>query len=481
MVRSNGVPGEDSRTAAGRPRTALVFAVLGLACFAYSLLQAIVAPVLHDIQRELDTSPAAAAWLVSGFMLSTVVAVPVLGRLGDMFGMRRILILCLLILLAGLVLASVAETIGGMIAGRVVQGLGGAVFPISFGIVRDVYPRERVASRVALLSGTVGVGGAGGVVLSGIIADHLPLNWLFIAPALGVALALAGAIAFVPESRVRSPGRVDVVGAALLSTWLLALLVGITQAVAWGWLSARVLGLFGVAAGVLALWVVYERRIRGPLVDLRMLQARAVWTANLAAVTFGFGMYATFLLMPLLLQQPRSSGYGLGLSATAAVLYLLPSQMIMLFASPLSGRLAWRHGPRVPLALGAACATLGFGLLAVRHEQPVDFYLGAVLMGLGLGLGWPAMANAVVAAVPHQQVGIATGMNTIARTIGGALGTQVAATAVAATITADGVPTANGFVLGFALSSLALFATLVATRAMPRGAGPRVVPAASGS
>jgi EmrB/QacA subfamily drug resistance transporter len=452
---------------APRQRSGLVFAVLGLACFWYSLMQAIVAPVLHDIQIDLDTSAAASAWLVSGFMLATVVAIPVLGRLGDMFGKRRLMILCLAILLVGLCVSALADSIEGMIAGRVLQGLGGAVFPLSFGIARDVFPPERLAGAVALLSGTVGFGGAGGVVAAGLIADHLSLRWLFLLPAIGVAAALAGAIAFVPESRLRSPGRVDVAGAVMLAAWLLALLLAITQGNPWGWASWRVLGLFAGAVVVLAVWIAFERRTPEPLVEMRMLRERGVWTANLAGLTFGFGMYATFLLVPLLAQQPDSTPYGLGQSATRAVMYLLPSQSLMLLASPVSGWLAGRFGPRVPLAIGAACGTASFVFLSFLHDAPAHLFTGSILMGLGLGLGWPAMANAVVAAVPPQQTGIATGMNTIARTIGGAIGTQVAATAVAATLDVSGFPAENGFVVGFVLSAVALVITLGASLAMP--------------
>jgi MFS family permease len=448
------------------PRTGLVFTVLGLACLSHALLQAIVAPVLHEIQNELDTTPAAAAWLVTGFMLSSVIAIPVLGRVGDMFGKRRMLIACLAILLAGLVVSALSGSIEGMIAGRVIQGFGGAVFPLAYGIVRDEFPHARVHSGVAMLSALIGIGGAAGIVLAGVIVDHLSLAWLFWLPTVTVTLAIAGTILFVRESPVRSPGRVDVAGALVLSAWLLAFLVAITQAASWGWSSGRVLGLFAAAAVGLAAWVLLELRLETPLVDMEMMRSRAVWTTNLASIMFGFGMYATFVLIPQMVQQPRSSGYGLGSSATQAVLYLLPSNIVMLVASPVSGRLAGRYGARVPLALGAAGAGGGFALLTFLHHDDVHLYAGSLLMGLGLGLGFPAMANAI-AAVPAAQTGVATGMNTIARLVGGAVGAQAAATLVASTASTEGVPSEGSFELGYGLSAIALTITFLACLAMP--------------
>jgi EmrB/QacA subfamily drug resistance transporter len=469
------VPGTQTQPAAPA-RYGAAFAVLGSACLFYSLMQSNVPPVLRQIEIQLDTSAAAAAWIVTSFMLTSVVAIPILGRFGDMFGKRRLMLVCLALILAGLVVSSVAGSIEGVIAGRVIQGLGGAVFPLSFGLARDAFPREKVAGAVAMLAGTVGVGGGLGVVISGVIVDHLSVRWLFIVPAIGVAVTLVGAILFLPESDVRARGTVDVLGALLIATGLLTLLLGITQGPAWGWGSGRVLGLFAAAAVLLTAWVLVEERVASPLVDMRMMRRRPIWTANVAAFMFGYGMYSTFMLIPFMLQQPASSGYGLGESATRAALYLAPSQALMMLMSPLSGRLAARRGARIPLAMGAACAVAGFAFLVVRHDTTVDVLVGAVMMGLGLGLGWPAMANAVVAAVTPDETGVATGMNTIARTIGGSVGTTAAAAMLAATTGASGIPGENGFQIGYGVAACSLLVTLLTTLAMPALGGRRLAP-----
>ena len=364
--------------------------------------------------------------------------------------------------------SALSTSIGPMLAGRALQGIGGAVFPLGIGIVRDEFPGARVATGIALMSATFAVGGGFGIVAAGPIVDHLGYHYLFWIPLVAVLIALVMTWLFVPESPVRSPGQVNWLGATLLSGWLITLLVGLSEAPTWGWSSPRVLGLFALAVPLLIAWIRAEARSGNPLVDMKMMRLRGVWTVNLATVLIGFGMYNSFLLIPAFVELPESTGFGFGASVTQAGLFLLPSTIAMLIVSPIAGRMAGRVGSRIPLIVGAGFSALAFVQLTVAHSERWQIYVASTLLGIGIGLAFASMANLIVEAVPSHQTGIATGMNTIMRTVGGALGTTIAASVIAGSLASNGLPRESGFEIAFALSAIALVVGLLAALLVPR-------------
>ena len=417
-------------TAPTRQHYGVTLAVLAVAALAYALLQTMVAPALPEIQHELGASPSTVTWVLTVYLLSASVTTPILGRLGDMFGKERTLVAVLALFALGSLIAALSNSLGLLVAGRAVQGAGGAVFPLAFGIIRDEFPRERVATGIGLISATFGIGGGAGLVLSGLIVDHLSYRWIFWFGLVVVLIAMVAAHLFVPESPVKSPARIDFAGAALLSAGLTSMLLAVSEGNRWGWGSARILGLFAAAAVVLFVWVLYERRAPEPLVDIELLRVRGVWTTNLTACLIGFGMFGSFILIPQLVQAPESTGYGFGVGVTGAGLFMLPSAAVMLVAGPLAGLLGSRVGSKVPLLIGTSSAALSFLLLAVAHSEAWQIVVAVTLLGFGIGMSFASMANLIVEAVPQHQTGEATGMNTIMRTIGGAFGAQIAAAIV---------------------------------------------------
>jgi EmrB/QacA subfamily drug resistance transporter len=445
----------------------LTFAILAMAGASFALLQSLVAPALREIQLDLHTTTTGATWILTAYLLSASVATPILGRLGDIHGKKRMLVVSLCALAAGTLISALATSIGVMIAGRVVQGLGGAVFPLAFGIIRDEFPAERVPTGIAMVSSILGIGAGLGIVLSGPIIDHLNYHWIFWFPLVPVVIAALGAAVVIPESPVRAPANVNWAGAVLLAGWLVSLLVAVSQGSTWGWHSPRVVGLLVAAAVMLVIWIAVESASSGPLVDMRMMRLRGVWTTNLSAMMIGFGMFGSFVLVPQFVQMPTSTGYGFGASVTEAGLFLFPSTVAMLVVSPFAGRLSSTMGSKVPLMLGAAISACSFILLVVAHGKRIEIYLASLLLGAGIGLAFSAMANLIVEAVPREQTGVASGMNTIMRTIGGALGSQMAASIVASSAIPGGLPTVDGFTEAFAVSALAMLAALVAAVAVP--------------
>ncbi len=445
----------------------VTFTLLAVAAVAFSLLQSLVAPALLTIQHDLHTTTAGAAWILSAYLLSASVMTPIAGRLGDMFGKKRMLVAVLIVLAAGTALAGLATSIVIMIVARVIQGAGGAIFPLAFAIIRDEFPRERVPHGIAMISAILGIGGGLGIVLAGPIVEHLSYHWLFWLPLVAVVAAAVGTVVFVPESPVRTPGRIDPIGAVLLAGWLVALLVPVSEGGSWGWTSGKTIGLFALAAVLILVWAWAESRSEAPVVDMRMMRLRGVWTTNLAALVFGFGMYSSFLLVPEFVELPKATGFGFGASVTEAGLFMVPATVGMLLAGPVSGRLSTTVGSKVPLLIGAFVSCVAFVILASAHGSDWEIYAAMLVLGLGIGFAFASMANLIVEAVPGHQTGVATGMNTIVRTIGGAVGSQVTAGIVAATLAGNGLPTETGFTIAFAASAAALAVGFAVAFAVP--------------
>jgi EmrB/QacA subfamily drug resistance transporter len=457
----------------GRQHYNVTFALLAVAGVAFALLQSLVAPALGTIERDLHASTTAGAWIITAYLLSASVATPIAGRVGDMFGKKKTLVVVLGALALGTLVSALATTAPMMIGGRVIQGIGGAVFPLAYSIIRDEFPREKVPVGIAMISAILGIGGGLGIILAGPIVQHLGYHWLFWFPFAAVVVAGIGALVAIPESPVTTPGRISWLGSGLLSGWLVALLVAVSEGHAWGWTSVRVLGLFGLAAVVAAAWIVAEARSAQPLVDMRMMRERSVWTTNLTAFLFGFGMFGSFILVPALVEMPSSSGVGFGASVTKAGLFMLPTTVAMLFVSPLAGRISSRVGGRIPLIAGSLVAGVSFLMLAGAHDRPWEIYASSTLFGIGMGLAFSSMANLIVEAVRPEQTGIATGMNTIMRSIGGAIGAQISASLLASSLSARGLPSDHAFTLAFLVSGVGLLLAVAAASLIPRGGRPQ--------
>jgi EmrB/QacA subfamily drug resistance transporter len=427
-----------------------------------------VAPALPAIQKDLHTTTTGVTWVLTVYLLTASIATPVLGRLGDMFGKERMLVAVLCMFALGSLVAALSHSIGLLVAGRAIQGFAGAVFPLAFGIIRDEFPPERVAQGIGLISATFGIGGGVGLVAAGAIVDNLSYEWIFWIALIVTALAIVCTLLFVPESPIKVPSKIDWSGAVLMSVALGALLLGISEGPRWGWVSARILGLFAASILAFMAWVRFELRVPVPLVDMRMMRRRAVWSTNLAALLVGFGMFGSFILIPQFVQAPPGAGYGFNANVTEAGLILLPSTAVMLFAGPIAGWLGGRLGSRLPLLIGTLTAAAAFGLIGLAHEHRWELYIGTALMGAGIGFAFAAMANLIVEAVDPTETGVATGMNTIMRTVGGSLGGQISATIVSAHVIAGThIAKEAGYTAAFFLSSAVMLLAFGATLLVP--------------
>jgi MFS family permease len=434
----------------------LTFVVLAVGAGAFSLLSSLVSPVLPLLETSLHTSQGTVTWVLTAYLLSASVFTPILGRVGDMVGKEKVLVAVLAVLAVGSILAAVATSIGVLIVARAIQGVGGGVIPLSFGIIRDEFPREKVAGAVGVIAALLAVGGGLGLVLAGPIVNALDYHWLFWIPGAVVAVAAVATHLVIPESPVRTPGRISWLPAVLLSGWLICLLLAVSQAPSWGWASASVIGLLLAAAVLCLAWVAVELRSAKPLIDMRMMRIPAVWTTNLVALLFGVGLYSTFAFLPEFVQTPTSAGYGFGASIGESGLIVLPMTVTMFFFGLASGRLSARFGAKAVLITGSAVSIVPFLIMAFAHSAVWQVAVATLLLGVGFGLAFSAMSNIIVDAVPSSQTGVASGMNANIRTIGGSLGAAAMASVVTSSVGADGLPKEAGYTAGFAMLAIAL-------------------------
>jgi EmrB/QacA subfamily drug resistance transporter len=446
-------------------RSGVILAVLSLGALAYAVLSSAVIPALPVIQRDLHTTETGVTWLLTGFLLSASVGTAIIGKLGDLYGKRRMLIWTLIVLSAGTLLAAVAGSLTLVIVARVIQGVAGGIFPLAFSIMRDEFPPDKVPGSIGLMSSILGIGGGGGLVVGGLIAEHLSWHWLFWVPLLPMVAAAVCTAIFIPESGVRAGGRVNWVSATLMSTGMCCVLIAIAQTTSWGWGSVKTLSLLAAGLVVCAIWIIAEIRSRHPLVDMSLMATRGVWAPNLAAFLLGAGMYSAFLLLPQFAQLPRTTGFGYGASVVVAGLYLLPCSIGMGLMGSFAGRMERRFSSRHALVAGSAISAVACGWLGLA-SHPADMLICSALLGVGIGLAFAALGNLIVQAVPPDQTGVASGMNTVVRTLGGAVGGQIAATLVV-DHTSGLLPRLTGFTDTFVLSALLLVVCVLAGLLVP--------------
>jgi EmrB/QacA subfamily drug resistance transporter len=459
----------------GRPAAPVIGALL-LSALTYALAQTVVAPAIPALSREFDTTSSTTSWVLTGFLLSASVCTPLAGKLGDLFGKARVLSGVLVLFCLGSVVCALAGSIEMVIAGRVIMGVAGGVFPLAFGIINDELLPEQRAVAIGTMSAMFGIGGGVGLPLSGAIVDNVDISWLFWIGLLALPAALA-VNRLVPPSPARERTRIDWLGAVLLSIGLAALLLGISKANAWGWGSARTMGALLGGVAVLGVFVLAELRRSHPLVDMRVLAERPVLATNITGFLIGVAMFGSFLMVPQFAQTPESSGYGFGMTVLASGLLMMPASFVMLVCGPLAGHLGNRVGFRTVLCAGAVANTLSFVVLTLWHATTFEFIVANLLIGVGISFGFASMANLIVSLVDPREVGVATGINTIMRTVGGAFGAAiVTALLTADTIGSSVVPTEHAYTEAFAISGVICVLAVLSALWIPRPRAPQPAP-----
>ncbi|WP_329068680.1 MFS transporter [Streptomyces sp. NBC_01429] len=451
-------------------RTGGIVPVLAFAGIAVAVMQTLLVPVIKDLPTLLHTAPANATWVMTATLLAGAVATPIMGRLGDLFGKRRMLLASLAVMVVGSLVCAFTDDLVVMIVGRALQGFAMGAIPLGIGIMRDELPREKLGSAMALMSSSIGVGGGLALPAAGLIAQNADWHALFFGAAgLGVVSMLL-TVLYVPESSVRAGGTFDWLGAIGLSAGLVALLLPITKGSDWGWASPTTLGMFALAVVILLLWGLMELRSSAPLVNLRTTARREVLLTNLTSIMVGVAFYAISLVLPQLLQLPKATGYGLGQSMVIAGLCVAPLGLTMMFTAPVYARIAARRGPKVSLMLGMAIIGIGYGAGLGLMDHVWQTIIIAVVVGAGIGLAYSSLPALIIGAVDPSETGAANGLNTLMRSIGTSVSSAVIGMVLAHTSTQAGgvaVPTMTGFRTSFGIATGAVLIGLVLAAFLP--------------
>ncbi|WP_460773289.1 MFS transporter [Microbacterium sp. GXF7504] len=457
------------------PNQGAIVAVLAAAGLASSFMFTLVVPIQAQLPELLHASRDDTAWVITSTLLAAAVITPIAGRLGDMYGKRRIVLVLLGLLVAGSVLAAVSTSIVPMIIGRTLQGAMSGVIPLGISILRDVLHEKRVDAAVALISATLGVGGAIGMPVSALVTQYLNWHMLFWMSAAMGAIVFVLVLWLVPVSVLRSGGRFDVVGAVGLSVGLVGILLAISRGNEWGWTSPATLGCAIGGVVVLLVWGVYQLRVPTPLLDLRVAARPAVLLTNLASVAIGFGLFASSVAYPQILELPVASGAGLGLTIVEAAFVVMPSGLVMMVLSPFSGKLASTVGPKLLLVLGSVALVVAYGISLWSTAEVWHILVANLFVGVGIGFGYASMPMLIMRSVPQSETGASNGLNTLFRSLGTSSASAIVGAVLAGyTIDLDGVavPSAEGFQVAFVWGMGAAVVALVIALCLPRRRDP---------
>jgi MFS family permease len=457
-----------AHTSSGRARLELL--IVGTAALAVSLSQSLLIPVLGILGGQIPGHPSESTleWLLTSTLLVGAVAVPLLGRLGDMFGKRLILMVATATLVIGSVLCGITDNIGLLIVGRAIQGASMAAIPLGISLLSSLLPRDKVGPAIALISAMLGVGGALALPIGGFIGEHADYHWLFWITAIAGAAALIGIWLVVPEAPNRSRGRVDYLGAVLLSAALVALLLPLAETAEWGWSSARTIGLLVAAVVLFVAFGLVQRRTAQPLVDLVALRRRPIVLTNVASVLFGFALFAMMIGTAQYVQAPKESGYGFDSSILTSGFAMLPAGLMMLLLSGVSARMIHRIGAPKTLAAGALVVALGWVVRIGLTAQLWEVVVGTTVIGVGVALGYAAMPTLINTHTPVTELAAANGLNSLARSVGTSIASAIGGSVLAGHIVMAKVA---GELVGWSTlgSYRALFAACVAASVVAAG------------
>lgn len=435
MTSSQTSPASTARKLPTYGLVMLVFLIAeGTAGFELSMVSVAIPRFLEIFKTDLVT----VSWTVTAFILVGAGTAAVGGRLGDMYGRKRVLVALLALSTLGSVISLAVGTLPAVIIGRALQGTSAAVIPLLVGIARELFPPKKIATSTAIIT-AVGTLSAGlGVLVAGILLDLGDWRYMFLASSILALLSLILSIVIVPRSQTSNKtGGFDLVGAVLFIPAVAAIIYGLSSAKAAGWGSPVVLGLLIAGIVVLAFWVWWEWHATSPIVNIRYLSNRKVALALAIVGVLGLAAFsATSIAIPILLQSPLSSPIGLGTTATVYGFVGLGSSVVAFALSPVAGRIAARYGARTVALLGSAIVAIVTAALSVQPVTKVLLVVVVciVLLGVATMALISAIANLMVEAVPPANTSEFVGFASVVRNTCIAIGTLIVAALLSSSV-----------------------------------------------
>ena len=454
-----------------RPSDRAIITTLALTGLIAAFMQTLVTPIIPRLPDFLNTTTADATWVLTSTLLAAAISTPISGRLGDMYGKRRVVIVLLMLMAAGSIISALSNTLIPMIVGRVFQGVGLGVIALGISILRDVIHPKNLGGAVALISATLGVGGGIGLPVAALIAQNFDYHYLFwLATALAI-VAVVLVLAIVPVSTLRAGGHFDFIGALGFAIGLIGILLAVSKGSEWGWTSATTLGLLVGGLAVLVVWGIIELRTTDPLVDLRVAGRRPVLLTNLASISVGFAFFITTAALPVLLEAPTTTGVGLGQTLIVSSLCLMPLGLVMFVMSPVAARLSAARGPRTSLILGGFIIAVAFAVAVWLHSEIWHVILVSTIVGLGVGFAYAAMPTLIMRVVPPTETAAANGLNSVMRTLGSTVAATLVGLVISSHLVLSGgvaIPTTDAFRIIFAMGSGVVLAGVIVAFFIPR-------------
>jgi MFS family permease len=449
----------DSRVASADQRaraSATLAAVIACVAAFKGLNESVTPPALPILQEQFQVPGSTIAWVITGVLLTGTITTPIMSRLGEVWDKRRALLGVLAIVSLGTLISALSMSIEMLIVGQLMQGVGLSTVPLAIGIIRDTQSEARTKFANGLMVGAIFGSTAVGTMVAGPIADHLSYRWLFWIPFIALFACMVAVWSFVPRSLKSDGARpgIDVSGSVLLAVGLACILLGLTFAPGWGWLSTGVLLLFAAGLTSLAFFARLELRVDNPLIDLRLMRSFTVVAASGLMFLAGYCINATLICVAIQAQLPRSTGYGLGETATFTSIILVSAMMLGLSA-PLVSMLDRGIGSRLTSLLGPISILTGavLMLMAGRHGSILAIVIVAMLMNFGITVSMTQSLNLVVTGVPAEKVTEFNGLNFAIQAVAGTIGAQVSG----AVLTVDGAaadmsPPWSGFAVAWGVS-----------------------------
>jgi EmrB/QacA subfamily drug resistance transporter len=418
----------------------VILIILAFIAMMVMFIEIMLVPALPTIAMEFPDESQWVSWVLSAYLLTGAVATPLLGRLGDIYGKKKVMMLSMVGYTIGLVGCAFSTSMVMLIAFRSVQGIGMGMFPLAFGIIRDNFPKRLIPAAIGVVSAMFSVGVSIGLLAGGLIVEYFDWRTAFdiVWPLMALLTVVVYFVIKTTDTTIKC--KIDVAGAALLGLGIFCLLLGLTQGDEWGWTSIGVIGLFALSASLLIGFVLWERRTTDPIVSLRLMANRGIAGANICGFFVGISMFLIFQTLPFFLMSPEEVG-GLGVESAFDVgVYLFPSAIAQLIFAPLAGKWSKKLGADRVLATGLLFIAFGYLLVILFHSNVNEIMIAMFVMGIGLGVSMVSLINVVAMASPQRDFGIASGMNTLFRIVGGSIGPVLASVILAGYLIAYNPP-----------------------------------------